>query len=77
MLFRSISPEPGREYDSLVNFWFPINWNDIGIHNSTWRNEFGGDVYLYNGSYGCINVVDHLAETIYHEVPYGTPVITY
>lgn len=74
---KGISPETGREYDSLVNFWFPINWNDIGIHNSTWRNEFGGDVYLYNGSYGCINVVDHLAETIYHEVPYGTPVITY
>ena len=74
---KGISPETGREYDSLVNFWFPINWNDIGIHNSTWRDEFGGDIYTYNGSYGCINVTDHLAQTIFDSVPYGAPVITY
>lgn len=74
---KGISPETGREYDSLVNFWFPINWSDVGIHNSTWRTEFGGDIYLYNGSYACINVPDHLAVTIYEHVPIGAPVISY
>lgn len=72
-----IEPDTGKSYRSLVNYWFSINWSDIGIHNSTWRTSFGGDIYLWNGSYGCINVIDHLAQTIYHNIPVGTPVITY
>ena len=70
-------PDSGAEYSSLVDFWFPINWSDVGIHNSTWRTEFGGDIYQWLGSYGCINVTDHLAETIMNHIPIGTPVITY
>ena len=70
-------PDSGEEYSSLVNFWFPINWSDIGIHNSTWRTEFGGDIYQWAGSYGCINITDDVAETIMDHIPVGTPVITY
>ncbi len=74
---KGTEPDTGKAYSSLVNFWFSINWSDIGIHNSTWRTSFGGDIYRWNGSYGCINVVDHLAETIYYNIPVGTPVISY
>lgn len=74
---KGISPETGEEYDTLVNWWFPINWTDVGIHNSTWRTEYGGDIYLWNGSYACITVPDHLAITINDQIPIGTPVITY
>ncbi len=74
---KGISPETGEEYDSLVNWWFPINWSDVGIHNSTWRTEFGGDIYQWNGSYACITVPDPMAITINDRIPIGTPVITY
>lgn len=72
-----IMPDTGEPYKTLVNYWFSINWSDVGIHNSTWRTSFGGNIYLWNGSYGCINVIDHLAETIYYNIPIGTPVISY
>lgn len=76
-VLRGIEPETGEPYETPVDYWFSINWSDVGIHNSTWRTEFGGDIYLWLGSYGCVNVVDHLAETIYYNIPVGTPVISY
>ena len=27
----------------------------IGFHDASWRDEFGGDIYLTDGSHGCIN----------------------
>lgn len=76
-VLRGIEPESGEEYETPVDYWFSINWSDVGIHNSTWRTEFGGDIYQWLGSYGCINVPDHLARTIYDYIPIGTPVISY
>lgn len=76
-VLRGIEPETGEPYETPVDYWFSINWSDVGIHNSTWRTEFGGDIYQWLGSYGCINVPDHLARTIYDYIPVGTPVISY
>lgn len=64
----------GADYASLVNFWMPFN-QDIGIHDASWRTEFGKDIYLTNGSHGCVNSPYVLAETIFNNVEVGTPVI--
>ena len=58
-----------------VRYWMPITDYGIGIHDAAWRNGvFGGDIYQYDGSHGCINVDTWVARTIYEMAPVGTPV---
>lgn len=63
----------GPDYKSFVNYWMPI-YGDIGLHDATWRWTFGGDIYTYNGSHGCINLPFKTAKYIYNNVPTGTMV---
>lgn len=64
----------GANYAAPVSFWMPFN-SDIGIHDAPWRAEFGKDIYLTNGSHGCVNSPYELAATIFNNVEVGTPVI--
>ena len=66
----------GPGYASPVSFWMPFN-SGIGIHDATWRDSFGGSIYVYNGSHGCINTPYELSKTIFSEVEAGMPVICY
>ena len=68
----------GEDYHDWVSYWMPFN-GGVGLHDATWRSEeeFGGDVYLENGSHGCINMPLDLAETVYENVNIGTYVILY
>lgn len=63
----------GPDYKSFVNYWMPI-YGDVGLHDATWRWTFGGDIYTYNGSHGCINLPLKTAKYIYNKVPTGTTV---
>ena len=45
----------GDGYKSWVNFFVPFN-GGIGFHDASWRSTFGGNIYLYSGSHGCINM---------------------
>ena len=67
----------GDTWDSFVDYWLSVTWNEIGIHNAPWRGVYGGDIYLYNGSHGCINVSYSDAEFLYYNVETGTPVIVW
>ena len=66
----------GENYESAVSYWMPFNGN-IGLHDATWRNKFGGDIYLSNGSHGCINLPKSKAKEIYDCVSKGEPVVVY
>lgn len=66
----------GPDYETPVNYWMPFNGN-IGMHDATWRRSFGGDIYLTNGSHGCINLPLKKAKTIYEYMSTGFPVICY
>lgn len=66
----------GPGYATEVGFWMPFN-RDIGIHDATWRSSFGGQIYMGDGSHGCINCPYDLAQTIYNTITVGTPVICY
>lgn len=66
----------GDNYATPVSYWMPFNGN-IGMHDATWRNSFGGDIYLTNGSHGCINLPYENAKIIYEYVYTGFPVICY
>lgn len=66
----------GPGYASFVNFWMPVK-GGIGIHDAPWRKEFGGDIYMKNGSHGCINTPYDAMEDIFNSAEVGTPVIMY
>lgn len=66
----------GENYRTPVNYWMPFNGN-VGMHDATWRGSFGGDIYLTNGSHGCVNLPYKAASQIYEMVEKGMPVIVY
>ena len=66
----------GETYASFVNFWMPVNGN-IGIHDAPWRKEYGGEIYMTDGSHGCINTPYDEMSVIYENAEIGTPVVMF
>lgn len=66
----------GPGYATPVSFWMPFN-GDIGMHDATWRGDFGGSIYKRDGSHGCINLPYSAAQTIFANVSAGFPVLVY
>lgn len=60
-----------------VNFWMAFSWDGCGIHDSTWRSNYGGDIWRSNGSHGCVNTPYQNVEIIYNNIDYKTPVVIY
>ena len=53
----------------------PFNGN-IGLHDAYWRyGVFGGNIYMIDGSHGCVNLPKEAAHKIYDNVESGTPVL--
>lgn len=51
-------------YQQPVSFWMPFN-GGIGLHDATWRDRFGEDIYKYSGSHGCVNLPYEIALFLY------------
>ena len=66
----------GVGYRTPVSFWMPFN-GGIGMHDATWRGQFGGNIYKTSGSHGCINCPYNLAKTIFDNINPGTAVVCY
>lgn len=66
----------GSDYETPVSYWMPF-YGNYGMHDATWRWEFGGDIFLTNGSHGCLNLPLDSAATIYNYMHEGFPVICY
>lgn len=66
----------GATYQTPVSYWMPF-YGNYGMHDATWRWQFGGDIFLTNGSHGCINLPLDAAAVIYDYVYEGFPVICY
>lgn len=67
----------GDDYKLWVEYWIPINWSGVGIHDATWQSSFGGNRYLTHGSHGCLNTPSDKVAEIYRNVDTNTPVIVY
>ncbi|MCQ4022604.1 MULTISPECIES: L,D-transpeptidase [unclassified Ruminococcus] len=67
----------GPTWDVTTQYWVGINVsNDIGLHDSQWRDTgYGGDIYTYQGSNGCINTPLDAMKKIYENIVLGTPVV--
>jgi hypothetical protein len=66
----------GEDYAAPVDFWLPFN-GGRGIHDASWRDKFGREIYKTDGSHGCINTPYDVAKTIFDNIEAGTPVVCY
>ena len=63
------------KYHSFVHYWMPYNTAvGIGFHDASWRSSFGGEIYRYDGSHGCINMPPPKAEELFNMISSGTTV---
>ena len=48
----------GRDYIEHVDYWvgFDQTGGMYGLHDAQWRDEFGGDIWTYDPSRGCVNM---------------------
>lgn len=68
----------GETWDCWVDYWIAITYDGVGIHDSTWRTGgYGGSIYTYDGSHGCINTPYSNVQKIYNNITVGTPVVIY
>ena len=66
----------GDDYETPVAYWMPFAGN-VGMHDASWRSKFGGSIYKYGGSHGCINLPVNVAKVIYENVGKNYPVLVY
>ena len=66
----------GADYESFVKYWIPVK-GAIGVHDASWRSEYGGEIYKRNGSHGCINTPLDEVSKLYDMVEIGTPCVMF
>lgn len=66
----------GPTWYDHVDYWMAF-YGSYGLHDASWRNEFGDQIYIYEGSHGCPNLPVEIAGQVYHNVTIGTPVIVH
>lgn len=66
----------GSKYKSYVEFWMRFN-QGIGMHDATWRGQFGGEIYKTSGSHGCVNMPYEAAKKTYEYIDSTIPIIVY
>lgn len=69
-------PDGSYEYEEPVDYWMPFN-GGVGFHDAPWRSDFGGDIYLTNGSHGCINLPPENAAVLYSIIQYNVPIVCF
>jgi lipoprotein-anchoring transpeptidase ErfK/SrfK len=65
------------DYETPVTYWMPFVDNSIGFHDAYWRSSFGGTIYTYGGSHGCINLPTSAAQSLYDIIEVGTVVVVH
>ena len=66
----------GANYTSFVKLWMQV-YKGIGIHDASWRDDYGGDIYETAGSHGCVNTPYDKMLELYNETEVGTPVVMF
>lgn len=67
----------GSQYASPVKYWLGINWSGEGFHDASWRSSFGGNIWISNGSHGCVNMPPNRMGELYEKAEEGIPVVVH
>ncbi len=74
----AIDPSTGQpSYISHVAYWMPFIDNSWALHDATWRSSFGGTIYQYGGSHGCVNLPSDKAAELYNLCKIGDVVVVH
>lgn len=65
------------DYETPVDYWMPFVRQSIGLHDASWRGSFGGSIYTYSGSHGCVNLPVSKAKELHGLIEVGDVVITH
>ena len=66
----------GPDYSVYVHYWLGF-YDAYGIHDAMWRSVFGDQLYLTNGSHGCVNTPTEAMAQIFSRAEVGTPVLVF
>ena len=55
----------------------PFYENLVAFHDADWRYSFGGEIYLTNGSHGCVNLPPAAAAELFQITQVGDPVVVH
>lgn len=69
--------DDGSDYASPVKYWMPIDWTGVGLHDSDWQPEYGGELWKTRGSHGCVNTPPSVMAQLFDMVEVGTPVLVF
>ena len=64
------------DYDNYVDYWMPFS-GGLGLHDASWRENFGENIYSYDGSHGCVNLPYDAAASLYDLVTVGETVVVH
>ncbi len=66
----------GANYSEHVDYWigFDETGRIYGIHDASWRDEFGGDIWLHDPSRGCVNMPTDKISQLWNYVDLGVEV---
>lgn len=67
----------GPDFNVYVEYWVGFIGTLYGLHDASWRDEFGGMIYAKNGSHGCVNTPSDAMQLIYENIDLGAPVLIY
>ena len=67
----------GSKWDVTVSYWLGFTADGQGIHDSDWRYSYGGNIYMGDGSHGCVNTPYDKMAKVYNKAFIGMPVIVY
>lgn len=65
----------GDDYLVFVKYWVSVVGDLVGLHDASWRSNFGASFYVYGGSHGCVNTPEEAMAWIWNLIEDGTPVI--
>lgn len=64
------------DYIVPVSFWMPFDGGE-GLHDVSTRSSWGGEVYTYSGSHGCVNLPYSAAAELWENTEVGTVVVVH
>lgn len=67
----------GSKYESHCQRFMRLTNSGVALHDASWRYAFGGSIYKYSGSHGCINLPTNFALKLFNTIKNGTMVIVH
>jgi len=74
-VLKGYNPKTEKDYESPVEYWMPVDWTGVGIHDSSWQPAYGGEYWLTAGSNGCVNTPPGVMAELFGMISVGVPVV--